>query len=132
MIEIVSSSRCVSCDVCIKVCPMDVFDRGGDGIPVIARQSQCQTCFMCEAYCPADALFVAPLSAPAPAESGYLDEDALTAAGALGAYRRSIGWGPGRTPGSALDANHLFTSRITGPTTRPDATVDSVAPAVKG
>ena len=132
MIEIVSRSRCVSCDVCVNVCPMDVFDRGSDGIPVIARQSQCQTCFMCEAYCPADALFVAPLSGPAPAESGYLDEEALAAAGALGAYRRSIGWGPGRTPGSALDANHLFTSRIIGPTTQQDTTVDSVAPVVKG
>jgi NAD-dependent dihydropyrimidine dehydrogenase PreA subunit len=42
---------------------------GRDGMPVIARQSQCQTCFMCEAYCPADALFVAPLSEPAPVES---------------------------------------------------------------
>ena len=88
---------------------------------------------MCEAYCPADALFVSPLSEPAPPGSAYLDESALASAGALGAYRRSIGWGPGRTPGSALDTNHLFTSRITGPTTnRPDGTADGATPAVKG
>jgi NAD-dependent dihydropyrimidine dehydrogenase PreA subunit len=52
MIEVVSGERCVTCDVCVKVCPMDVLERGADGVPVIARQSGCQTCFMCEAYCP--------------------------------------------------------------------------------
>ena len=112
MIEVVSRTRCVTCDVCVKVCPMDVFDTAPGGVPVIARQSDCQTCFLCEAYCPADALFVAPLSGPAPVGSDYRDEDALTAAGAFGAYRRHVGWGPGRVPGSALDTNHLFTARI--------------------
>ena len=83
---------------------------------------------MCEAYCPADALFVAPLSGPAPPGSAYLDESALASAGALGEYRRSIGWGPGRTAGSGLDTNHLLTSRITGPTTiRPDGTATVAA-----
>ncbi len=114
MIEVVSPTRCVSCDLCIRVCPTDVFDRGADGVPVIARQGDCQTCFMCEAYCPTDALFVAPLSGPAPAGSPYTDEDALAAAGAFGAYRRAIGWGQGRTPGSRLDTNHIFTSRVAG------------------
>ena len=114
MIEIVSSTRCVSCDVCIKVCPMDVFDRGADGVPVIARQSDCQTCFMCELYCPTDAMFVAPLSDPAPPESPYRDEDALAASGALGAYRKTVGWGRGRVPGSRLDTNHIFTARVGG------------------
>lgn len=122
MIEIVSQTRCVSRDVCVKVCPMDVFDTGTGGVPVIARQSQCQTCFMCEAYCPADALFVAPLSDPAPLGSAFLDEAALAASGALGAYRRAVGWGHGRTPGSALDDSHLFTSRLTEPAAdRPDS-----------
>jgi ferredoxin len=91
---------------------MDVFDRGTDGLPVVARQSDCQTCFMCELYCPTDALFVAPLTGPAPEGSPYTDEDALAAAGALGAYRRTVGWGGGRTPGSRLDANHIFTDRL--------------------
>jgi NAD-dependent dihydropyrimidine dehydrogenase PreA subunit len=112
MIEVVVPEACVACDQCIKVCPMDVFDRGADGIPLIARQSDCQTCFMCELYCPTDALFVAPLSSPAPADSPYTDVDALRAAGALGAYRRTVGWGNGRVPGSRLDTNHLFTNRL--------------------
>jgi len=114
MIEVVSHGRCVACDVCVKVCPMDVFERGPDGIPVIARQSDCQTCFMCEAHCPVDALFVAPLSGPAPPGSPYTDEAGLAASGALGAYRRSIGWGGGRTPGSTADRNYLFTAGMAG------------------
>lgn len=110
MIEVVSSSRCVACDVCIEVCPTDVFERGEDGVPVIARQSDCQSCFMCEAYCPTDALYVAPLAGPAPAGSVHTDEDALVASGALGSYREVLGWGRGRTAGARRDKNHLFTA----------------------
>ncbi|GAA0362483.1 ferredoxin family protein [Microbispora corallina] len=112
MIEIVSRDRCVRCDICVKVCPMDVFEPGTDGVPVIARQPDCQTCFMCEAHCPADALFVAPLAGPAPAGSPYTDEAALVASGAMGRYRHVIGWGRGRTPGSRLDKNFVFTARL--------------------
>ncbi|WP_433137358.1 4Fe-4S dicluster domain-containing protein [Actinomadura nitritigenes] len=110
MIEVVSAARCVKCDICVKVCPTDVFDRGPDGLPVIARQGDCQTCFMCEAHCPADALYVAPFSGPAPAGSRHTDEAAL--AGAFGEYRRVVGWGRGRTPGSRADRNHIFTERL--------------------
>lgn len=103
MIEIVSESACIKCDVCIKVCPTDVFDRGADGLPVIARQSDCQTCFMCEAYCPTDALYVSPVSAPVDPGSPHASESAVSAAGLLG-------WGRGRTPGSRLDQNPVLTS----------------------
>ncbi|MVZ99663.1 4Fe-4S dicluster domain-containing protein [Actinomadura sp. LD22] len=97
MIEIVSRDRCISCDKCIAVCPTNVFDRGEDGIPVLARRDDCQTCFMCEAYCPVDALFVDPRSHPLPEPP---DEAALAAGGLLGSYRERIGWGRGRTPGA--------------------------------
>jgi NAD-dependent dihydropyrimidine dehydrogenase PreA subunit len=90
VIEIVASDRCIACDRCIDVCPTRVFDRGPDGIPVIARHSSCQTCFQCEAYCPTDALFVAPLATPA----------ALATDGVLGSYRRELGWGRGRALGA--------------------------------
>ncbi|GII63808.1 ferredoxin [Sphaerisporangium krabiense] len=100
MIEIVSRDRCVACDRCVEVCPTDVFDRGRDGVPVIARLDDCQTCFMCEAYCPVDALFVAPQTSPAPAGSPLRDEGHLAATGLLGSYRKEIGWGHGRTPGA--------------------------------
>ncbi|GGJ79856.1 ferredoxin [Pilimelia anulata] len=102
MIELVSADRCVTCDVCVAVCPTNVFDSGPAGLPVIARQGDCQTCFMCEAHCPADALFVAPQTAPVPADSPLRDEAHLAATGLLGSYRREIGWGRGRRPGARL------------------------------
>ncbi|MGC9671084.1 4Fe-4S dicluster domain-containing protein [Planosporangium sp. 12N6] len=101
MIEIVSAARCIGCDVCVAVCPTNVFDpTPGGGPPVIARQTDCQTCFMCEAYCPVDALFVAPHACPLPTSSPLLDEEYLVATGLLGSYRNEIGWGKGRTPGA--------------------------------
>jgi NAD-dependent dihydropyrimidine dehydrogenase PreA subunit len=102
MIEVVSAERCIGCDKCVHVCPTNVFDRGADGIPVIARQDDCQTCFMCEAYCPVDALFVAPTTHPQPADAPLRDESRLAGSDLLGSYRARIGWGRGRTPGARL------------------------------
>ncbi len=104
MITLLSETRCISCDICVKICPTNVFDRVEDGIPVIARQEDCQTCFICEAYCPADALYVAPESAlPVPVPEAELEQR-----GALGEYRRILGWGPGRTNNSDQDTAHLL------------------------
>lgn len=109
MIEVIANS-CIDCDKCVDVCPTNVFDAVPGGHPVIARQRDCQTCFMCEAYCPVDALYVAPFSGPA-AEAPALDHDNqkneewLARTGRFGAYRRWIGWGAGRKPGSLRDAN---------------------------
>ena len=111
MIEIVEASRCIACDKCIEVCPTRVFDRGADGVPVIARQQSCQTCFQCEAYCPTDALFVAPLASPAPLGSRFRDPRELEASGLLGGYRRELGWGQGRAIGART---------AVGPTDYPD------------
>ncbi|WP_194814870.1 ferredoxin family protein [Nocardia sp. XZ_19_385] len=96
MIELVSADRCIECDKCVEVCPTRVFDRGPDGIPVLARQSDCQTCFLCEAYCPVDALFVAPRTAPLPPGDPQRDEQHLIEHGLLGSYRKALGWGGGR------------------------------------
>lgn len=107
MIELVSESRCVGCGLCVKVCPMNVFDAGPDGVPVIARQEDCQTCFVCEAYCPADALYVSPL-ADVPERA---DERALAERGVLGSWRAEIGWGAGRGPNMAeRDTSHILDS----------------------
>jgi len=100
MIEVVDPHRCIGCDRCIEVCPTRVFDRGPDGIPMIARHSDCQTCFQCEAYCPTDALFVAPLATPAPPDSHFRDVTKLADIGLLGGYRRELGWGKGRPLGA--------------------------------
>jgi NAD-dependent dihydropyrimidine dehydrogenase PreA subunit len=60
MIEFVSEERCITCNKCVQVCPMNVFSAVKNAPPVIARQEDCQTCFICELYCPVDALYVAP------------------------------------------------------------------------
>lgn len=92
MIELVSDARCIRCDVCIRVCPTNVFEHGADRLPVIARQEDCQTCFMCEAWCPEDALFVAPQTTPVAADSIYRNEQELVERRLLGSYRRELGW----------------------------------------
>jgi NAD-dependent dihydropyrimidine dehydrogenase PreA subunit len=114
VIEVISESRCIDCGICVDVCPTNVFDGDEHGHPAIARQSDCQTCFLCEAHCPTDALFVSPLSDPAPAGSPLRDEDALARAGRFGEYRGWIGWGHGRAPGSLSDRNQTFTLRLRG------------------
>ncbi|MET0388510.1 MAG: ferredoxin family protein [Polyangiales bacterium] len=97
MIEVLSRARCIDCDICIRVCPTNVFDKRA-GAPVIARQDDCQTCFQCEAYCPVAAIYVAPLRIPAPDDSPFKDEAALIASGELGLYRARVGWGDTGAP----------------------------------
>jgi len=88
VIELLVKDRCTQCNVCVTVCPSNVFDAVPGGFPVIARQSDCQTCYMCEMYCAADALFVgSDCDNPEPVE-----EAAVIASGQLGRIRRDSGW----------------------------------------
>ncbi|WP_426441019.1 4Fe-4S binding protein [Bradyrhizobium genosp. P] len=87
MIEIIDAERCTSCDICVNVCPTNVFDKAA-GIPVIARQGDCQTCFLCELYCPDDALYVSPFADG----TQSIDVIALKQTDAMGSYRRAVGW----------------------------------------
>ncbi|MDX2270348.1 MAG: 4Fe-4S binding protein [Cyanobacteriota bacterium] len=88
MIELVIDSRCTQCNLCVQVCPTNVFDPVINGSPVIARQSDCQTCNMCELYCQADALYVSPDCE----HSSGVNEAEITASGRLGEFRRNSGW----------------------------------------
>ncbi|WP_127492742.1 4Fe-4S dicluster domain-containing protein [Paenibacillus glycanilyticus] len=127
MIELVSEERCISCNICVKVCPTNVFDKGEDGIPVIARQSDCQTCFICEVYCPADALYVSPYAE----QTVEVNEQELAEQGVLGSWRAIIGWGPGRTRIAAIDTTP-FIDRILPPrTVRPQGVSEVVRGGVK-
>jgi NAD-dependent dihydropyrimidine dehydrogenase PreA subunit len=110
MIELVSSSRCIECNICVKVCPTNVFDAVADAAPSIARQDDCQTCFLCEAYCPADALFVAADAY----KHVEVNEQRLIDDGVLGSYRRSLGWAPGGDPGAIHDKVNVL-RLIAGP-----------------
>ncbi|WP_100897328.1 4Fe-4S dicluster domain-containing protein [Nostoc flagelliforme] len=99
MIELVSESRCIKCNICVNICPTNVFDRVPDAPPTIARQSDCQTCYMCELYCPVDALYVAPESDV----TTLVNEAELAEVGLLGSYRENIGWGHKRTSTAKAD-----------------------------
>ena len=119
MIEILNAARCTSCDICVRICPTNVFESVDGGVPTIARHSDCQTCFQCEAYCPEDAIFVSPSRTPEPAGSPFLDEADLLDRDLLGLYRDRVGWR--RAPrGSSSGA---------GESAGPDAPTDTVAGA---
>lgn len=111
MIELVSQSRCIGCDICVEVCPTNVFDAAPGEAPVIARQADCQTCFLCEAYCPADALFVAAEAH----EHVEVNEQELIEKGLLGAYRRNLGWSKGTSPAANLDLMHDLRLKVGSP-----------------
>ena len=113
MIEVLSAARCIQCDLCVRVCPTNVFEVVPGGVPVIARHDDCQTCFQCEAYCPADAIFVAPLRTPAPEGSDWRDEPALARTGQLGLYRRRVGWGKDSGASGASDQSLLVFELLT-------------------
>ena len=102
MIEIVSSDRCIKCDLCVDACPDNVFDPVPDAPPTIARQGDCQTCFLCELFCPVDALYVSPL---AEAVEGVSEQD-LVARDLLGGYRRAMGWRNAKPRGTADDLSY--------------------------
>jgi NAD-dependent dihydropyrimidine dehydrogenase PreA subunit len=111
MIELVSESRCITCDKCVSVCPSNVFDAVPGGPPVVARKSDCQTCFLCEAYCPADALFVAAEAH----EDVAVNEADLVAKGLLGQYRRNLGWAKGSSPILKLAELNELRERVGSP-----------------
>lgn len=101
MIEVIDSETCTSCNICVRVCPTNVFDKT-DGIPVIARQEDCQTCFMCELYCPEDSLYVSPF-AETPVS---LHATELKDADKLGSYRRAVGWTKDTKDRRGIDRSH--------------------------
>lgn len=102
MIELVSTDRCIECNICVKVCPTNVFDAIAGEAPMIARQSDCQTCYLCEAYCPVDALYVAAEAF----KRVEVDEETLEGDGRLGSYRKALGWAQGGDPGALIAKTH--------------------------
>ena len=102
MIEFVDIDRCTTCNICVRVCPANVFAIVPGAAPVIARQDDCQTCFMCEIYCPVDALYVHP-NAEHPVG---MTRDAIGDESLLGSYRRTIGWTKDTRSRRATDASY--------------------------
>jgi NAD-dependent dihydropyrimidine dehydrogenase PreA subunit len=117
VIEIIDAARCTACNVCVRICPTNVFAAVERGVPVIARQEDCQTCFQCEAFCPEQALYVSPLRAPAPEGSPFRDAAWLAAHGQLGLYRARVGWAD--EPIDAAPSDDAFFALVASSNRRP-------------
>ncbi len=57
----VDESKCIECDICVKVCPVHNVVLKGDGFPV--HLDNCNFCMRCISFCPTEAIFskVAPV-----------------------------------------------------------------------
>lgn len=99
MIEFVDEDTCIRCGKCVTVCPMDVFEQGPEGVPLIARQDDCTTCLNCELYCPTDSIYVSPIRTP----EVDLDKAAIIASGIMGGYRKLMNWQNGVPPSGTGD-----------------------------
>jgi len=108
LIEILLDSKCTECNLCVKVCPTNVFEKTDNGAPIIARQSDCQTCYMCEVYCPAQALYVAPYAE----EVVVVSEQDIVEANLFGSYRRSLGWEKGQKSTASQDMSYKVIARM--------------------
>lgn len=59
VIEIIDYDKCTSCEVCLKICPTDVFRKVGR-LVYIAYPEDCINCRLCEEECPVDCMYVSP------------------------------------------------------------------------
>ena len=62
----VKPEMCTGCEICVKVCPVDVLemvaapDKVEGALAAVAHLEQCTTCMLCEINCPHFAIFVEP------------------------------------------------------------------------
>jgi 2-oxoglutarate ferredoxin oxidoreductase subunit delta len=49
---------CKGCGICIAFCPVNVFDKNENGLPVIKDPDACTGCRFCEIHCPDFALSI--------------------------------------------------------------------------
>ncbi len=48
----IDMSWCKACNICIALCPTQVFEPDRDGRPTIARAEDCTQCSVCWTHCP--------------------------------------------------------------------------------
>ena len=49
---VVDLELCKSCGICLRLCPVNVFDKDRKGRPTVARAEDCTACRFCEQHCP--------------------------------------------------------------------------------
>lgn len=102
MIEFIAEESCIGCNKCYEVCPEDVFDSTGGGVPIIARLDDCTSCRQCALHCPEGAIFVALLNKP----MENLDKEAIIAQGRTVSYAKWLGWDKGTPPPGDRSGTH--------------------------
>ena len=48
----INMSWCKGCNICIALCPQEVFDADRDGKPVLSQPDECLQCGICWMHCP--------------------------------------------------------------------------------
>jgi len=48
----INLSWCKACNICIAICPTQVFEADRDGKPIQARAENCTQCTLCWIHCP--------------------------------------------------------------------------------
>ncbi|MCK4632137.1 MAG: ferredoxin [candidate division Zixibacteria bacterium] len=48
----INMSWCKACNICIALCPQQVFEPDRDGKPIQARAENCTQCTICWVHCP--------------------------------------------------------------------------------
>ncbi|RKX61002.1 MAG: 4Fe-4S ferredoxin [Thermodesulfobacteriota bacterium] len=62
MVEItVNYDTCEACGTCVDSCPAQVYDKGEDGKPIVARPDECMVCHTCMEVCPTGSITVQEL-----------------------------------------------------------------------
>jgi|UniRef100_A0A7V4JQW0 NAD-dependent dihydropyrimidine dehydrogenase PreA subunit len=62
MVEItINYDTCEACGSCIDSCPAQVYDKGEDGKPIVARPDECMVCHTCMEVCPTGSVTVTEL-----------------------------------------------------------------------
>jgi len=62
MVEItINYDTCEACGTCIDSCPAQVYDKGEDGKPIVARPDECMVCHTCMEVCPTGSITVQEL-----------------------------------------------------------------------
>jgi NAD-dependent dihydropyrimidine dehydrogenase PreA subunit len=57
-IERIDYEKCISCQKCYEICPMDVFQLMGHDRVYIAYEEDCARCLLCSRVCPTEAIEV--------------------------------------------------------------------------
>ncbi len=60
----INDDYCKGCDICIELCPTDVFEPSGElnrrgyYVPIVARVEDCTGCKLCDLLCPELAIII--------------------------------------------------------------------------